>query len=128
MQERSKLYMNSYMASNGSRFMVTWIVYKKPHLGGRCNTRPRDHGTPKYHSRCFILFHHARGPRMNRNALKWHLNEHLVTYGAVTTRHGSRGVLGRPLKILFWVVSCYNFMVSALGSRLVCEVALLMVV
>jgi hypothetical protein len=28
MQDGSKVYMDFYMASNGSRFMVTWIVFK----------------------------------------------------------------------------------------------------
>ena len=28
MQDRCKVYMDSYMASNGSCFMVTWIIFK----------------------------------------------------------------------------------------------------
>jgi hypothetical protein len=28
MQDGCKVYMDFYMASNGSRFMVTWIVFK----------------------------------------------------------------------------------------------------
>ena len=28
MQDGCKLYTESYMASNGSRFMVTWIIFK----------------------------------------------------------------------------------------------------
>ena len=28
MQEQCKVYMDSYMASNGSRFMVTWTICK----------------------------------------------------------------------------------------------------
>jgi hypothetical protein len=28
MQDGCKVYMDSYMAPNGSRFMVTWIVFK----------------------------------------------------------------------------------------------------
>ena len=28
MQDGCKVYMDSYMASNGSCFMVTWIVFK----------------------------------------------------------------------------------------------------
>jgi hypothetical protein len=27
MQDRCKVYMDSYMASNGSSFMVTWIIF-----------------------------------------------------------------------------------------------------
>ena len=32
MQDGCKVYMDSYMASNGSRFMVTWIVFKNHFL------------------------------------------------------------------------------------------------
>jgi hypothetical protein len=44
-------YMDSYMASNGSCFMVTWTIFQKPPLGGRPNTKPGDHGTPNVHNR-----------------------------------------------------------------------------
>ena len=40
-----KVCVNSYMASSGSCFMVTRTIFKKPSLGGRPNTKPRDHGT-----------------------------------------------------------------------------------
>ena len=32
---KCKVYMDSYMASNGSWFMVTWTIFQKPPLGGR---------------------------------------------------------------------------------------------
>jgi hypothetical protein len=50
MQDGYKVYMDPYMASNGSRFMVTWIIFKKPPLGGRSNTIPGDHGTLNAHN------------------------------------------------------------------------------
>jgi hypothetical protein len=28
MQDGCKVYMNSYLASNGSRFMVNWIIFQ----------------------------------------------------------------------------------------------------
>jgi hypothetical protein len=28
MEDGCKVHMDSYMASNGSRFMVTWIIFK----------------------------------------------------------------------------------------------------
>ena len=40
MQDGCKVYVDSSMASNGSCFMVTWTIYKKPPLGGRSNTKP----------------------------------------------------------------------------------------
>ena len=44
MQDECKVYIDSYMASNGSYFMVTCIIFKKTLFGGRSNTIPGDHG------------------------------------------------------------------------------------
>ena len=46
-----KVCMDSYMAFDGSCFVVTWIVSQKPSLGGRSNTKPGDHGTLDAHNR-----------------------------------------------------------------------------
>ena len=62
MQDGYQVYMDSCMASIGSCFMVTWIIFKKPFLGGTSNTKPGDHGTPNVHNCWFILFYHAWGP------------------------------------------------------------------
>ena len=59
MQDGCKVYMDSYMASNGSCFKVTWIILKKPPFGGRPNTKPGDHGTPNAHNHWFIQFYHG---------------------------------------------------------------------
>ena len=40
-----KVYMDSYMASNGSCFMVAWTKFQKPLFGGRSDTKLGDHGT-----------------------------------------------------------------------------------
>ena len=61
MQDGCKVYMDSYMASNGSYFMVIWTYFSKPPLGGRPNTKPRDYDTPNAHNRWFILFYHVWG-------------------------------------------------------------------
>ena len=70
MQDGCKVYMDSYMASNGSCFMVTWIIFKKPPLGGRPNTKLGHHGTLHAHKRWFVLFYHGVRTRMNGNSLK----------------------------------------------------------
>ena len=44
MHDGSKVYVDSYMASNGLWFMVTW-TYQEPHLGGRVTQKQRDHTT-----------------------------------------------------------------------------------
>ena len=59
MQDGCKVYMDSYMAWNESRFMVTWTIFNKPPLGGRPNTKLGDHGTPNALNRSFILFYHV---------------------------------------------------------------------
>ena len=70
MQDGCKVYMGSYMASNGWCFMVTWNVFQRPPLGGRPSTKPGDDGTPNAHNRWFIPFYHVWGTRMNRNSLR----------------------------------------------------------
>jgi hypothetical protein len=76
-----KLYMDSCMTSNGSCFMITWTIFPKPHVGGRPNTKPWDHGTPNAHNRYFILYSSCVRTRMDRNSWKKHLVENPVTYG-----------------------------------------------
>ena len=49
-QDACKVYMDSYMASNGH------LDYsQKLPLRGRPNTKPGDHGTMNAHNQCFIL-------------------------------------------------------------------------
>ena len=53
MQDGCQVYMDSYMASNGSCFMFHGQMdyFQKPHLGGRPNTKPWHHDTMKSHNR-----------------------------------------------------------------------------
>ena len=63
MQDGCKVYMDYCMAANGSRFMVTWAIFKNHLLEvARPITKPGDHGTLNAHNRWFILFYHAWGP------------------------------------------------------------------
>ena len=50
-----------YMALNGSCFMVTWTILKKPPLGDRSNTKLGDHGTSNVHKCRRIPFYHVQG-------------------------------------------------------------------
>ena len=54
--------------------------FQKLPLGGKLNTKPRDHGTMKSHNHWFIIFYHVQGPRTNRDSLKDHMVEGPVTY------------------------------------------------
>lgn len=56
---------------------LKWIMFhshsnhiQNPPFGGMPNTKPWHHGTSKSYSHWFIIFDHARGPRMNKNILK----------------------------------------------------------
>ena len=53
MQDGCKVYMDSYVASNGSCVHAHLDYFQKPPLGGRANTKPRHHGTPNAHNRLF---------------------------------------------------------------------------
>jgi hypothetical protein len=59
MQDGCKVYIGSYMTSNGSWFMFHGHLdyFQKPLLGGRPNTKPGDHGISNAHNRWFNLFY-----------------------------------------------------------------------
>ena len=50
MEDECKVYMKSYMASNGSRFMVSWTIFKNHLLEVRLTQKPGDHGTLNPHT------------------------------------------------------------------------------
>ena len=111
MQDGCKFYIDSYMASNGSRSTVTWTLFKNHlwPLRGRPNTKPPgDHGTPTAYDHWFILFHHVWGPmwiNFHWNSI-WLRARSLMTshytWGTMTTLHDFEGVLGWPLDTFFW--------------------------
>jgi hypothetical protein len=120
MQDGCKVYMASYMASNGSCFMVTWTIFKN-HLLEVWLTQNREtmHGTPNAHNRWFIPFYHAWGLawREIHSISIWlrarsHMTSH-YTWRSVTTLHNCGGVLGRPLDT--FLLGSHNNMVTALG-------------
>ena len=80
MQDGCKVYMDSYMASNGPRFMVTWTILKTLVLGVRPHTKP---GKP-WHSECSCPLIYSilscATTRMNRNSSKQQLVEGPSTY------------------------------------------------
>jgi hypothetical protein len=71
MQDGCKVYMDSYMASNGSCFKVTWIIFKNHLLEVGLTQNRETISLPKPHNCWFIIFHHVWGPRMNRNSSKY---------------------------------------------------------
>ena len=109
MQDGCKVYMDSYMASNGSCFMVTWTILNKTSLEGRPNTKLGDHGTLNDHSRWFIHFYHVWG------WIESHWNSiwlrHPVTYDFTLhfniCDHATWfwRCLGTPLDTFFWALT-----------------------
>ena len=107
-----KAYMDSYIASNGSCFVVTWTVFKTPPLGGRSNIKPLgDRGTPNAHKQWWIVFCHVWGPawieiRWNSMSLRAqsHMTSH-YTWGSVTTLLDFGGVLGWHVDTFFWALT-----------------------
>ena len=105
MQDGCKVYMDSYVASNGSCFMVTWTIPKNHFL------EVGDHDTLNAHNRWFILFYHAWGPawiKIHWNSIWLRTQSHMTSHytrGCVITLHDFGGVLGRPLDTFFWVLT-----------------------
>ena len=54
-QDGWRVYMYSYMASDGSCVHGHLDHFQKLPLGGRPNIKPRDHGTPNTHNRWLIV-------------------------------------------------------------------------
>ena len=89
---------------------VSWSLelFTKPHLGGRPNTKPWDHGTPNAHNRWFILFYHVWGPawiEIHWNSIWLRAQSHMASHytrDSVSTLDDFGGVLGRPLDTFFW--------------------------
>ena len=80
MHEGCEVYVDSYMASNGSCFKVTWTIFIKHLLEVGLTQKLGDHGTPNAHICWFIIFYHVWRPCLNINSSNQHLVEGLVTY------------------------------------------------
>ena len=98
-----KVYMDSYLASNGPCFVLTWFLLKEPPLGGRPNTKPGDHGTLNAHNRWFILFYYVWGYawiEIHRNSIWLRTQSHMTshyTWGSITKVHDYGSVFGHFL-------------------------------
>jgi hypothetical protein len=111
MQDRCKVYMNSYMISNGSCFHGHLNYFQKPPLGGRPNTKPRDRRNPPAHNRWFILSYHVWEPtwiKIHWNSIWLRAQSHMTshyTWGSVTTLNDFEGVLRQPLDTFCWALT-----------------------
>jgi hypothetical protein len=128
MQDECKVYMDSYMTSNGPCFMVTWIIFKN-HIfeSNRPNTNPGDHGTRDAYNRWFILFHHMWKPtwieiHWNNIWLRAHVTYDFTLH--LRIRDHTTWCCWRWIGTAFGRFSFGLSQVHGHGSWLVCEVAL----
>jgi hypothetical protein len=111
MQDGCKVYMDSYMASNGSRLMVPWIIFRNHLLEVGLTQKLGDHDTPNTHNRWFILLYHAWGHawiKIHWNSIWLRAQSHMASHytcGSTTTLHDIGGVLGRPLDTFSWALT-----------------------
>ena len=109
MQDRCKVYMDSYMALNGSCFMVTWTLFKNHFLEiGLTQIRET---MALWMLTTVDLFYFMWGPSWIKNHWNsiWlraqsHVTSH-CTWGSMTTLDVFGGALGQPLGTFFWALT-----------------------
>ena len=112
---------------------IEWLMFhghsyylQKPPLGGRPNTKPRDHNALNAHNRWFILNYHVRGPTwidMHWNNIWWG-PDHIWLHATLEGLWPHYMMLEVCWDDSLWTLSfglSQLLMVTALG--LVCEVA-----
>jgi hypothetical protein len=104
-QDKSKVYMHSHLASNGSCFMVTWIIFKN-HILDVCLTQNRETMALWTLTTIGLFLHyHVWGPTWTGshwNSIWLRARSHmtsLYTRGSVTTLHDFGGVLGTAFEL-----------------------------
>ena len=112
-QDGCKVHMDSYMASNGSCFMITWTIFKKKILLETSLTQNQEKtmALRTLTAVDYVLFYHVWGSawiEIHRNSILLRARSHMAshhTWGPVTTLHAFGGVLGRPLDTFVWAVT-----------------------
>ena len=111
MQDGSKGYIDSYMASNGSCSMVTWTTSKNHLLEVGLTQNQETMGLrmlATIDSFYFIMSKNRHEIRIHWNNVwlraRLHMTAH-YTRGFVSTLHGFGGALGHPLNTFFWVLT-----------------------
>ena len=121
LRDQRSMWLNARWMQSLHGFVhgIEWIMFhghldyfQKPPLGGRPNTKPRDHGTLNAPNRWFIPFYHGWAPpawiEINRNGIRLRARSHMASYytwRSVTTLHDYGGVLGRPLDTFTWALT-----------------------
>ena len=110
-----KVYMDSYMTSYGSCFMVTWTILKNHLLEVGLTQNHWQNALWMLTTIGSLYFIMVWGPAWMKNpveiAFGWRVRSHMTSHdtrGSVTTPYDFGGVLGRPL-------GSHDFMITALG-------------
>ena len=118
MQDGCKVYMDSYMALNGSCFMVAWTIFQK-HLLEVGLAQNRGSMELRVLTTVDLFdFYHVWGfawIEIHWNGIWLRARLHMASlyaWGSVTTLHDFGGVLAFG----YFLLGSHNFMVTALGS------------
>ena len=109
LQDGCKVHADSYLASNGSCFMVTWTIFKNHLLHVGLTQNRETMALLALTTVDLFYFYHVWGPvwidiHWNSfwlRATRSHMTSH-YTWGSVTTLHAFGSVLERPLNSFFW--------------------------
>ena len=103
--------MDSYMASSGSCFMVTWTVFENCLLEVGLTQNREIIALQTLTTVWFILFYHVWGPawiETHCNSIWLRARSHMTSHypwGSVTTLHKFGGVWGQPLDTFSWALT-----------------------
>ena len=111
MQDGCKVHMDSYVALNGSCFMVTW-TFSKHHFLEVGLTQNREtmalRTLTTVDSFYFIIYENPTWIEIHWNSIWLRAQSHMIshyTWGSVTTLHDLGGMLVRPLDTFFWALT-----------------------
>ena len=120
-----KVYMDSYVASNGSCFMVIWTIFKNHMLEVGLAQNQEIMALRTFTTVGLVYFNMCEDHEWiecHWNSIWWRVQSYMTshcTWGSMTTLHDFGGVLGRPLDTFFGLSQS-----RAHGSWRVCEVTL----
>jgi len=109
MQDGCQVYMDSYMASNGSCFMVTWTISKNHLLEVGLTWNWETMALRMLTTVDLFYFIMCEDPReIHQNSIWLRARSHMAshyTWGSVTALHDFGDVLGWPLDNFFWALT-----------------------
>ena len=117
MQDGCKVYVDFYMGIKWITFHGHWDSFQKPPLGGRPNTKIRDHGTPNAHNHWYNLFYHVWGLawiRIHWNRIWLRAQSHFTLHLRICDH--TTWFEGFEIAFRHFLLGSHNFMVRALGT------------